>query len=179
MQTGTGSGGLGYDSLFCGRALDGRPPPLARGKWYAAVWSDNAIQSGLNGAGSTALDETFGLYVTITVELPLYSFDRWREARDALEQRARQVAVMIHKDVYANAIINEANVLGEMRRGDLASGAVFPVGFVRGLVWEGNDAITEAGADWLNAAPDSDRVAIYQRLRFGGAARIQNLANAE
>jgi hypothetical protein len=176
MRTAVLSGGLGYTSLFCGRQFDGNPPPVARGKWYAAVWHDGVTPIGRNSAATTALDETHGLYVTITVEL-VQPADLWVQHRDELEAKARAIATLIHGDVYNNVIVNAANVLAGFRIG--STPGADRVGFVRGLAYEGGDAIVEAGAEWLGGQPDSSRCCIYQRLRFGGAIRIQALPDME
>lgn len=174
MQASTPTG-LGYDRLFCGRRYDGKPPPVARGKWYVAVWHDGSVQSGKAGALRTALDETFSFSVTITVEL-VQPFDRWVEHRDRLEEIANEVVALVQGDVYNNVLIDAANTLAGFRRADLAANATLPVGFYGGFAHDGKDALVEAGADWLNADPESGRCAIYQRLRFTGAARLQDLA---
>jgi hypothetical protein len=178
MRTATDSGGLGYTALQCGRQFDGRPPPVARGKWYAAVWSDHAVQVGANGGQLTAMDESYSLYVTITQELTQPS-DYWVRHRDELRARANDVKALLAKDVWSNAITIAANALADLRRGDLAADATQAVGLIRGLAYEGSDPVTEAGADWLSADPQSGKSAIYQRLKFGGAMRVQSLANVE
>lgn len=172
------SGGLAYDPLFCGRRFDDKPPPFARGRWYAAVWSDDAVEIGRAGANNTALDESFAINVTVTVEL-VEPADRWVVHRDALRQRRNEIRVLIGKDVYDNRVINAANVLASLRRGDPASGATQSVGLYRGLAFLGADAVVTAGPEWIGGEPDSNRCFLYQRLRFGGAMRLQDWADAE
>lgn len=176
MRLSVASGGLGWAIIQCGRTFDGRPPPLARDPWYAAVWHDGSRQSGGMGAQTTALDEEYGLYVTVTVELNIDAFDQWVQRRDLLEKKCNRVVDLIHKDVYANAITNAANELAGFRRADLAAGATQEVGLFRGLTWQGTDSVVEAGAEWLSAQPTGDKYCAYQRVRFGGVARVRNLA---
>lgn len=178
MRAATADSGLAYTTLNCGRMFDGRPPAVARGRWYAAVWGDNSGARSENNAMRTALDEAYTVYVTITVEMVL-PFDRWVEHRDFLEAREHEIKAMIHRDIYNNIVTNAANVLAGFRRADLAAGATKNVGFYRGLSYESSDPVQAVGAAWLNADPDSGREAVTQRLRFGGALRTQNLANME
>lgn len=175
----TVSGGLAYGAKFCGRRYKGYPPMLCP-IWYAAVWGDGAVQSGTNRATRSALDETYSVYVTLTVPCSL-PFDRWIEHQDFLEEKRNRIRALIHEDAYNCAIINRANTLGEMRRADLASGATQPVGFWQGLAWDGADPIQEAGPDWFQGDPEAanPKVGLTQRLRFVGACRMQDGANME
>lgn len=169
-------GGGGFGDIFCGRRFDGRPPAVARGKFYLAVWSDGSVRSGDSRAQATALDETYGLTVTATVE-GVQPFDRLVERRDELDRLINRVRAIVHRDVYANGVINEANELAGLRRGDDYGGG--RVGFVRGLAYLGRDQVQEAGPDWFGGDPERGPVGLRQAARFGGATLIQSLATLE
>lgn len=170
--------GCAYRADQCSRMADGRPEPRC-GVLFLSVWYDGGVEVGASKAALTALDEDYGVYVTVTVRCVL-PFDRWYKHRDDVERHANRVRAALHADIYDHRVINAANELCDRRRSDVPD--VRPVGFHRGMGYVGRDPIQMVGPDWFNAhidAPGPPPVGMAQRVRFRGARLLQNLANME
>lgn len=176
LTTAVIGGGLGWDTKFCKRMLDGQPPPLC-GPWFASVWHDGSRQAG--PTGNVNLDEIHAFSVTVTVRL-VQPFDRWVQHRDELETKVNDLRALIFTDRLNHVIINAANTLAGFRAANVPDGTNW-VGFCEALKWESCEPIQEVGPEWFHANVDQgDRnCGLAQRVRFKGPRRVQTLANMQ
>lgn len=159
---------LSYAAKDCQRCFDGQPPPLC-GPVFCSVWHDNSRTCNSRG---DALDEQFGVYVTLTIRT-VQPYDRLVQHRDDMERRMNAIRALIHKDSLNFSISNAAAVLA-----DLDSGASRPIGFREGLAFERFDAIQLVGGSWFRADPSSTECGLAQTARFGKSRRVQRTATA-
>lgn len=156
-----------YTRATCSRTFDAQPPP-ACGQVFVAVWFDGRRTS----EGRTALNETFGVNVTVTMRVH-QPYDRLVQHRDDLEVRANAIRALLHADNYDYRISRAANVLAGFDQTPSQR-----VGFCESLTFEGMDAVQLVGGNWFHAPPDKLEVGLAQTLRFGKARRIQNTITA-
>lgn len=157
---------LGYKVAECDRTFDGRPG--GRGaKLFVGVWSDGARTSG----SRVALDERFGINVTVTVAFVLPQDRRWEE-RDLLELHVNRVRALLHGDTWGGVIRRRANELA-----GLGTEPARAIGFCEAMYLLGIDAWTEKDGSWFNAS-QAGVMGVAQTARFGGMRLVQGVPTA-
>jgi hypothetical protein len=156
---------LGYQVGDCDRSFDGRPTARG-GLLFVAIWSDMARQS----RSRVALDETFGVSATVTVQ-GVEPQDRWHLARDRAELQLNRVRAAIHGDTWGGAIRRRANELAGL--GDAASRNV---GFSEALYLLSVESWQERGGDWFGGRGQQAGLSIT--ARFGGMRLVQSVPTA-
>jgi len=157
----------------CEIMFDGQPPPMA-GQRFASVW-----HAEWQAEDVEAIDEYFGLNVTVSVRTAYAPMDRGvfplladQQGLD-LDHLVRKIMTAIHLDAPGNpagdAILNAANVIINAEPTGAANGFIEPLRF------RGGSAIEPKGSEWFGAEPDSGVVGIAQTIHFGGARRVQNI----
>lgn len=155
-------GGGEYPPSQVRQMFDGTPEPRC-GSVFISVWYD-----GQRGSQSrTALDEIFGVYVTLTIRCT-QPFDRWLTHRQDLERRCNAIRALIHRDSLDFSICRAAAKLAGY------DGANQPTGYREALAFDGMDRVEAKGPDHFSAEADDARaVGLAQRIRFGKARRVQ------
>lgn len=153
-----------------GRTFDGEPPPGCGPLWIS-VWSGGDRKS----QSKTALDQVFGVSVTVTLRavLPL---DNWVVLRDRAERLHCLILAAIHRDCLNNTILREASALLA------ADGTGQKVGFREALMFQGLERCQRVGPDWFSADVERSTPAdagVAQTANYHGAKLLQALATME
>lgn len=157
--------GLGLDDRMCGEQIDGQPPPNAGQLYYGvheSSWTANDTDD--------ALDEYFGVNVTITLRMGNVPADRrGLVVVHDLRKKARECVAMLHKNY---AVLDFANA--EIGAADN--------GFIEPLLFQNALNTQVRGPDWFWAEGSDNadsNVGVSITLTFGGARRIQVVAEQD
>lgn len=123
---------------------------------------------------SEALEETFGVQITVTVKLGQVPRDRigtnayLGPAGESLDDELRAIVALLHHDKGAYPVLAAANVI----LGASVNGFIEPLRFTSG------GSPQQVGPDWFSAVTTKSTQAVAglsQTLQFGMAKRIQNI----
>lgn len=152
---------LGLRADQCDCMFNGQPPPRC-GLRFVSVWYDNQRTN----RSPVALDEIYGVYVTVTVRITL-PFDRWIQHRDDVEALANAIRAVVQRDSYNFLISAAANNKAGFDR------PTTPIGFRGALVFDRFDPLQVASGPWFGAKPDAKDQGLTQTIRFGKSRRVQ------
>ena len=152
---------------------DGKPPARS-GEYFVAVHG-----GGAQNQSRDDLDETYHLFVTVTMRAAKVSPDKWGpdlldKATTGLDVLCRSVKIAVHKDANNDLIIRAANVI----LGAGADGFSGINGFVESLLFESEGEDRPVGMEWFSAHVDGtpeQHFGFARTLRFGSARLIQTL----
>lgn len=171
--------GFNYGKAECEIMDDGRPPPRA-GNVFVAV---HGGRSHPGNANDRNLYELFDFSVTLTmrVTVPLDRIGDQQIARNialvSLGQRqgfnakVEQLRGLLHMNWKMTVLQSQAVASANDNLASWATGTVY--GFVEPARYQGTDAPTLVGADWMGAEPESEDFALKSELRFVNAKRFQ------
>jgi hypothetical protein len=163
--------GLGLSSDQCDEQPDGQPPPVAGQVYYAVhegEWTNN---------DDLALDEHFGLEITITLRSGVVPRDR--TAIGILRDLRRRAAALRAKVHMAYGILDLAG--GSYGGGVWTGGRGYSLaatdnGFVEPLVFLNAGRPSPRGPDWFGAEGAADPpTGVSRTLAFGRARRVQTI----
>lgn len=162
-------GGLALPERQCGLAPDGGRPPPACGELYVGVYAGGRT----NRAPAAGLDETYTLAVVLTLRAKRVPYDRLGEKlvvpEGGLDDWSDRIRLCLGSDFHDFRVSARANALIGFDTADADS----PRGFAEGLKFLGDEDPVPVGAEWFHGTP-ADAAGVVQRLRFGGARRVQS-----
>lgn len=163
----------GYTSKECEFGFDGRPLPVwsgSRKSYFVAIHPGSWQPVG--DPMSEALEEVFGVQITVTVKLGQVPKDRigtnayLGPAGESLDDELRAIIALLHHDKGAYPVLNAANTI----LGPSVNGFIEPLRFLSG------GSPQKVGPDWFSAVTGRSTQAVAglaQTLQFGLAKRIQ------
>lgn len=167
----TVDGGLAYTAEQCEVMFDGKPKPNC-GEFFVAVHAGS-----WTGRDCEALDESYGVQVTVTRRIAYAPYDRptdpLTDASDALDKLLEAIRAKLHADPGPRAAADPQQypvlTLANAYIANPANKFVEPLRFRDG----GTPAFK--GADWFHAEGVGDECGVAQTLTFGGARRVQTI----
>ena len=158
---------------------DGRPPPRAGG-WFASVHGGRSHPGDANDRNLYELYD-FSVTLTMRVTVPLDRVGDQQIARNVarvpLAQRqgfnakAEQLRAYLHMNWAITVLQGQTPNSANDNLAAWATGTIY--GFVEPARYQGSEAPTLVGAEWMGSEPEADDFAIKSELRFANAKRFQ------
>lgn len=158
-------------------------PPAKAGERFVGVYCGARD----NRQTNYGFDETYTLYVVISMRAPRVPFDKIGTDLIAkvsgalsMDALADSIRAVIGKDVFTGKVRTRANVIlgdsSEVAGADPVGND--PRGFSVGLTYLGESDPEAKGGSWYGSQEDEDLAGVVIRQRYGGARRLQSWQSA-